>query len=73
MKIYPDDWRNRLTSAVAVAVCMAATMMLGPLVGIDGFWPVMLAMIVGLVLGGLVGRLLFPPSPGGPSDQPPRA
>ncbi len=77
MKLYPDDWRIRLTSAVAVAACMAAAMMLGPAVGIDGFWlgglAIVVAIVVGIVLGGLVGRLLFRPSSGRPSDDPPHA
>ena len=76
MKMYPDDWRVRLTTGVAVAACMAAAMMLGPVVGINGFWPGMLAItiaiIVGIVLGGLVGRQLFRSPPGGPPDHPPQ-
>jgi hypothetical protein len=77
MKLYPDDWRVRLTTAVAVAVCMAAAMMLGPVVGIEGFLPgglaIIVAIIVGIVLGQLVGRLQFRPSTGRPPDQPPHA
>ena len=77
MKLYPDDWRIRLTSAVAVAACLAAAMMLGPVVGIDGFLPgglaIVVAIIVGIVLGGLVGRLLFRPSSGGPPDHRPHS
>lgn len=77
MKLYPDDWRIRLTSGVAVAACMAAAMMLGPVVGLDGFWPgglaIIIAIIVGIVLGRLVGRLLFRPSSGGPPVAPPPA
>ena len=77
MKMYPDDWRVRLTTGVVVAACMFAAMMLGPVFGIRGFWPgilaVVVAIIVGIVLGGLVGRLLFRPPSGGPPDHPPRA
>ena len=77
MKMYPDDWRFRLTTGLVVAACLAAAMMLGPVVGIHGFWPGMLAVvvaiIVGNVLGGLVYRLLSRPSSGGPPDHPPRA
>ena len=76
MKKYPDDWRIRLTTAVAVAVCMGAAMMLGPVAGINGFWPgmlaIMVAIIIGIVLGRLVGGLLFRSSPGTPPDHPPR-
>jgi hypothetical protein len=67
MKLYPDDLRVRLTTAVVIAICMAAVMFLGPKVGIEGFWPFMLSIIAGIVLGQLVGRLLFRPS----SDRPP--
>jgi hypothetical protein len=56
---------------------MAAALILGPVVGIDGFLPggfaIVVAIIVGIVLGGLVGRLLFRPSSGGPPDPPPPA
>ena len=73
MKIYPDDWRVRLTTGVVAAACIAAAMMLGPVVGIHGFWPRMLAVvvaiIVGNVLGRLVCRLLFRPSSGGPPEK----
>jgi uncharacterized membrane protein YdjX (TVP38/TMEM64 family) len=65
MKIYPDNWRVRLTTGVVAAACIAATLILGPAVGINGFWPGMLsvvvAIIVGNVLGLLVCRLLFRP------------
>ncbi len=76
--MYPDDWRVRLTTGVVAAACIAATLMLGPVVGIHGFWPgilaVVLAVVVGNVLGRLVCRLLFRPSSGGgPPDHPPRA
>ena len=77
MKLYPDDWRIRLTSGVTVAACMAAALMLGPVVGINGFLPgglaIVVAIIVGSVLGGLVGRLLFRPAAGGPPDHRPQA
>jgi hypothetical protein len=56
---------------------MAAAMMLGPVVGIEGFLPgglaIIVAIIVGIVFGQLVGRLLFQPSSGRPPDQPPHA
>ena len=62
MKLYPDDWRVRVTTAVVIAACLAAALMIGPMVGIEGFWPFMLAIVVGIVLGPLVGGLLFRPS-----------
>jgi len=74
--MYPNDWRVRLTTGVVVGACLAAAMMLGPVVGIHGFWPGMLsiwvAILVGILLGNLVGRLLFRPSSGGPPHHPPR-
>lgn len=72
MKLYPDDWRIRVTTAVVIAACLGAAMMLGPKVGLNGFWPggltIIVAIIIGIVLGPLVGRLLFRPSP----DRPPK-
>lgn len=61
MKIYPDDWRVRVATAVVIAACLGLAMVLGPVVGIKGIWPFMLAIIVGIVLGPLVGQLLFRP------------
>ena len=76
MKMYPDDWRVRLTTALVVGACIAAAKMLGPVVGIHGFLPgglsIIVAIIVGILLGNLVGRRLFRPSSGGPPDHPPR-
>lgn len=70
-----DDWRVRIAVMVGVAVCMAGAMILGPVVGINGFWPgtlaIVVAIIVGCVLGRVVGGLLFRPSSAGPPDQPP--
>ena len=72
-----DDWRVRIATSVGVATCMAGALLLGPVVGINGFWPRMLAIIVamsvGIVLGRLVGGLLFRPSSGSPPDHPPHA
>ena len=73
MKMYPDDWQVRLTTGVVSFVCIAAALMLGPVVGINGFWPRMLsvvvAIIVGNVLGRLVCRLLFRSSSGAPPEK----
>ncbi|MBX3732961.1 MAG: hypothetical protein KF791_10245 [Verrucomicrobiae bacterium] len=68
MKMYPDDWRVRLTTGVPVAACVAAAMMFWP-----GLLGIVVATIVGMVLGQLAGRLLFRPSSGSPPDHPPRA
>lgn len=73
MKLYPNDWRTRVTTAVVIAACLIVVRVFEPMVGIDGFWPWMLAIIVGIVLGALVGRLLFGASSGRPSDHPPQA
>jgi hypothetical protein len=32
------------------------------MVGVEGFWPFMLSIVVGVLLGQLVARLLFQPS-----------
>jgi hypothetical protein len=68
MKLYPDDWRVRVTTAAVIFACLTAALTLGPMVGFEGFWPFMLATVVGCVLGPLVGRLLFRPS----SSPPPK-
>jgi len=77
MKMYPDDWRSRLITGVLVAICMAAAMFLGPVIGIHGFWfgalAIVVAIIVGQLLGPVVDRQLFQPSSGDPPDYPPRA
>lgn len=69
-----DDWRIRITTGAAVAACMGAAMALGPTLGINGFWPGMLAiasaMIVGIVIGRLVGRRLFSSPCQGMLDKP---
>jgi len=66
MKMYPDDWRVRLTTGVVSAACIAAALILGPVAGIHGFWPGMLAVVVAIIVGNLLGllacRLMFRPS-----------
>jgi len=65
MKMYPDDWRVRLTIWLVVAPCIIAIMIFGPVIGINGFWPTMLAVVVAIIVGNLLGslvcRLLFRP------------
>ncbi|MCW5554808.1 MAG: hypothetical protein KIS67_21925 [Verrucomicrobiae bacterium] len=77
MKLYPDNWRYRLITGVVAAACLVAAMILGPVVGIHGFWPYMLliavASFVGPLLGRLVYRLVSRSSSGDPPDHPPRA
>ncbi len=77
MKLYPDDWRFRLTVGLVTMACLGAVFGLGPSVGINGFWPFMLAIVAasfgGHVLGVQVARLLFGPSAGRPPEHPPHA
>jgi hypothetical protein len=65
-----DDGRIRIAAAVGAAVCMGAAMLLAPVIGISGFWPgtlaIVVAIIVGIFLGRLVGGMLFGPSSGTP-------
>lgn len=66
-----------LTAGAISLACIAAAVLLGHVVGLPGFWPLVLlsilGMIVGNVLGRLVCRLLFGPPSGGPPHHPPRA
>lgn len=45
------DWRVRFTTMVGVAACMSGAMLLGPVAGINGFWPGMLAIALGANYG----------------------
>jgi hypothetical protein len=70
MKLYPDDWQVKLTAGLVSAACLVAAMML---VGMNRFWPfilsIVVAAIVGNLLGSLVCRLLFGSSSGGPLEK----
>ena len=68
MKMYPDNWQVRLTTGVVATACVAAAMMLGPVVGInwqERFWTLLLLLVVAIIIGNLLGlfvyRLLFRP------------
>ena len=67
MKMYPDDWQVKLTTGLVSAACVVAAMML---VGMNRFWPFMLSIIVATIVGNLLGplvcRLLFRSSSVGP-------
>ncbi len=69
MKMYPQDWRIRLTAAAGVAICMSLAFF-GPNLGIQSLLPggliVVVAILVGNLGGLLIGRLIF----GMPTDQP---
>jgi hypothetical protein len=76
MKIYPDDWRTRLITGVVSLACIAAALILQRVVGISGFLPLVLVLLVGMIVGNLLGpvveRRLFQPSSVDPPDHPPR-
>ena len=60
MKLYPDDWRERVFTSVVIVAFMAAAMYIGPALGIPyTFWSNMLAIIVAIIVGNVLGRWLF--------------
>ncbi len=70
MKMYPDDWQVKLTTGLVSSACVVAAMLL---VGTNHFWPFMLAIVVATIVGNLLGsqvyRLLFRSSSGGPLEK----
>ncbi|MCF7765825.1 MAG: hypothetical protein K9N62_19320 [Verrucomicrobia bacterium] len=70
MKMYPDDWQVKLTSGLISAACIVAASML---VGAIRFWPFILSIVVATIVGNLLGplvcRLLFRSSSGGPQEK----
>jgi hypothetical protein len=70
MKMYPDDWQVKLTTGLVSAACVVAALML---VGMNRFWPFMLSIVVATIVGNLLGsqvcRLLFRSSSGGPLEK----
>ena len=70
MKMYPDDWQFRLTTGLVSSACVMAAMLL---VGTNRFWPFILAVVVAVIVGNLLGvqvyRLLFRSSSGGPLEK----
>jgi len=70
MKLYPDDWKVRLTSGLVSAACVVTAMLL---VGMNRFWPFLLSIVVATIVGNLLGsrvcRLLFRSSSGGPAGE----
>ena len=77
MKVYPDDWRNRLSGAAGgMAGGAIGLFVIKPLIELP-VWLGPLAFValigIGVILGNIVGGRLFPPSSGGPTDHPPSA
>ncbi|MDX2036172.1 MAG: hypothetical protein SFX72_05940 [Isosphaeraceae bacterium] len=72
MILYPADWRIRLTGAVGGAIGGAlALFVVKPRVELPQWLGpfAFVAMIgIGVVLGNLLGAMLFPTPPAGPSD-----
>lgn len=70
MKLYPDDWKPKLTAGLISAACVIVAMML---VGANRFWPFILsigvATLIGNLLGPLVCRRLFGSSSGNPLEK----
>ena len=70
MKMYPDDWRFRLTTGLVSSACVVAAWML---VGTNRFWPFILSIVVATIVGNLLGvqvyRLLFGSSSGRPLEK----
>ena len=70
MKLYPDDWQVKLTAGLVSAACLVAAMML---VGMNRFWPFILSIVVAAIVGNLLGSLvcqrLFGSSSGGPVEK----
>lgn len=77
MKLYPDDWKVRLSGAAGgMAGAAIGLFVLKPMIelppGLGSF--VFIALVgFGVVVGLLVGERLFRQSPGGPPDQRPQA
>jgi hypothetical protein len=70
MKIYPDDWRIRLSGAAGGMVGGAIGLfVITPLIELPpwlGWIPFAALLGVGVVLGQVVGSRLFPPTSGDP-------
>ena len=77
MKLYPDDWRVRLTGSGGALVAGAiALFVVKPMIELPP-WLGALAfagmMTVGVVLGNIIGWRLFKPSSNSSPNPPPRA
>ena len=73
MKLYPDDWRVRLTGAAGALVAgVIALFVVKPMIELPT-WQGALAfggmMTVGIVLGNIIGGRLFKPSSNSPPNR----
>lgn len=77
MKMYPNDWRIRLSGAAGGMVGgVVALFVVKPLIELpvwQGAFAFVAMLSVGTVLGNIVGGRLFRPPCGGPTDHPPSA
>jgi hypothetical protein len=77
MKLYPDDWRVRLSGAAGGMVgATVGLFLVKPLIDFPpglGTFAFIALTGVGVLLGQLAGERLFRPSSGGPPDHPPHA
>jgi hypothetical protein len=74
MKMYPDDWRIRLSGAAGGMVGGAVGLfVVKPLIELPpalGPFAFIALVGVGVILGQLIGERLFRPSSGGPPNPP---
>lgn len=66
------NWPVRIVGAVGAGVGLALAMWLGPQIGVRGVWGIITVMAgtaIGVVVGNLVGLLIFgrPPASGPPA------
>ena len=77
MKLYPDDWRVRLTGAAGALVAgVIALFIVKPMIELPvwlGGFAFVGMMTVGVILGNIVGGWLFKPLSSSPPKHPPRA
>ncbi len=54
MKLYPADWKVRMIYGTTATACMTAVVFFGRQLGIQGFWPSILAIVGAILFGNLV-------------------
>jgi len=76
MKMYPDDWRVRLTGAAGAMVAgVVALFVVKPMIELPpwlGGIAFVGMMTVGVVFGNIIGGRFFGPSSSGPANHSPR-